>query len=137
MLTSTSQLTFSFFVNLATVLECIPLSFKYCLFFPLISSAFHNLSKIILPFVPYGSLFILIHFLSIFTIYDNRFCLFCQCLLSCSNLHNKNYDFIVYFCVYLHIAFSSTFVYYKYNNKTKAVAPTKANNRTNQKNIER
>ena len=90
MLTSTSQLTFSFFVNLATVLECIPFSFKYCLFFPLISNAFHSLSKIILPFVPYGTLFILIHFLSICNyIYDNRFLLLCQCLFSCSKLYNK------------------------------------------------
>lgn len=54
----TSQVTFSFFVNFATVLEWIPLFLSHCLLYPFRSNNSHNREKSIIPFVPYGILFI-------------------------------------------------------------------------------
>nr|DAF40930.1 MAG TPA: hypothetical protein [Bacteriophage sp.] len=48
----TSQVTFSFFVSFATVLEWIPLFFNHCLLYSFFSKTFHSLEKSIYPFAP-------------------------------------------------------------------------------------
>ena len=105
----------------------MPLSFRYCLFFPLISNAFHSLSKIILPLVPYGILFISFHFLPEFIIY-----------MIIDFYYFVNVYYRVANCTINHIILSSIFVYIyilKYRllsciiyltTKQKAVAPSKS-----------
>ena len=48
----TSQVTFSFRVNFATVLEWIPLFFSHCLFTFFCSMKTHNFEKSMYPFCP-------------------------------------------------------------------------------------